>query len=472
MRTKYPKRNICTAKDYTSFLNGKRSQHKSCGFRVEKDELNEHLFDWQKDIVQWAIKKGRAALFEDCGLGKTIQQIEWGYQIHKKENKPILILAPLAVAEQTVLEGKKFGIDINICTEQNDIKNGLNISNYEKLHKFDVSCFAGVVLDESSILKSFSGVIKNKIIDMFAKTPYKLACTATPAPNDWTELGNHCEFLGVMSNQEMKASFFINDTKDTGNWRLKGHVKNNVFWGWVCEWAMVLTKPSDIGYSDTGFILPKITYHEHIIKSTAKTKGHMFVSQVSGMNERRSVRKETIGVRCRAAAELINTDNEKWVVWCNLNEEGVLLNRLIENSEEVAGRHSDLIKTTRMIDFANGKIQRLITKPKIGGMGMNWQVCHNAAFIGLNDSWESLYQAIRRIWRFGQAEETHVHIFIEEREGTVLKNIKLKDKNAQKMIDSTLSFVKDALKKETCSTKRTGIAYNPTKKMEVPGWMR
>lgn len=252
---------------YSDFLKQKELVDSPSGFCVDVDDLNPMLFDWQKVIVRWALRRGRAALFEDCGLGKTPQQLEWARIVSEREDAPVLIFAPLAVAEQTRQEGEKFGIPVRMCEDKSDIRNGVNITNYEKFHKFDASVFCGVVIDESSILKSFTGVFRNEVIGAFRSTKYKLACTATPAPNDYMELGNHSEFLGVMTRSEMLSTFFINDTGDTGKWRLKGHVKDNMFWEWLSSWAVMLSKPSDLGYDDDGFILPKLHYHEILLKA-------------------------------------------------------------------------------------------------------------------------------------------------------------------------------------------------------------
>ena len=457
---------------YEKFLQTKQFIDEKSGFEIDLNNLNPILFDWQKVITRWAIARGRAAIFAGCGLGKTLMQAEWCYQIHKKENNPILIIAPLAVSFQTIqLAKKEMGIDINLCENQDDIINGINITNYEKLHKFDASVLCAVCLDESSIIKAFSSSTRNQIIEMFSKTKYRLACTATPAPNDYIELGNHAEYLGSMTRVEMLSTFFINDTKDTGDWRLKGHVKNNIFWKWLSSWSVMIEKPSDIGFEDGVFILPEIIYHEHILKSTAKPKSGFFLKTAKTMEDRRHVRNDTIQERVNDAVNLINQDNDGWIIWVNLNPEGEFANKQIENSIEVAGRHSDEIKTDRMLGFSNGKYLRLISKPKIAGFGMNFQICSNAAFIGLSDSWEQFYQAVRRIWRFGQKNKVHIHIFIEEREGNVLKNIYRKEKQARAMLENMIINMKDLMQTELGQTSRTFIDYLPTKDMEIPEWL-
>lgn len=457
--------------EYKKFLEKKSIIDQKSGFKISLDKLNPMLFDWQKVLVQWLLMRGRAALFADCGLGKTPMQLDWAYQIHKKEKEPILILAPLAVSEQTQREGDKFNVEVNICKSDLDIINGINITNYEKLHKFNPDKFIGIVADESSILKNFAGKIRNEIIDMFGKTKYRLACTATPSPNDYTELGNHSEFLGIMSRSEMLATFFINDTANTGVWRMKGHVRDNIFWKWLASWAVMITKPSDIGFEDGNFILPEIKYHQHIIPTKEKPKFGFFPEIARTMDERRKVRRETVEIRCKEAANLINSTDDRWVVWCNLNPESETLGKIINESKEVAGRHDEEIKSKRMIGFAQGNLRRIITKPKIAGLGMNWQICSNAAFVGLSDSWEQFYQACRRIWRFGQQNEVNIHIFIEEREGAVLKNIQRKDDQAKIMISAMVCHMKEITKRELGHSKRTMVEYKPTEIMRLPKWI-
>ncbi len=457
---------------YQEFLTKKEIVDQNSGFEIDVKDLNPKLFDFQKAIVKWALMRGRAAVFAACGLGKSFCQLEWSYQIFKKEKKPILILAPLAVTYQTKQESEKLGIKINICESQKDVINGINITNYEKLHKYDVSKFIGIVIDESSRIKSFTSVTRNQLLESFKNTLYKLACTATPSPNDFEELGNHSEFLGIMTRMEMLSMFFINDTAHTGTWRLKGHVKDNIFWKWMSSWSVMFNIPSDIGFSDEGFILPKIHYHEHIIKPEGKPKRGLFHIEAKTLNDRRRVRKETIKVRSDEAAKLINSSNEKWIIWAGLNDEGDYLEKVINGSVQVAGRHTDEIKSKRMLDFANGKIEKLVTKASIGGWGMNWQICHNAAFIGLNDSFEMLFQAIRRIWRFGQTEETHIHIFLEEREGAVLNNIKKKNRLAKEMIKNMINNTKDLTKRLLMQTSNEQEEYNPQIEMRLPRWLK
>lgn len=459
---------------YSEFLSSKELINQPSGFLETGIVLNKNLFPFQKLLVKWSLRLGRSAWFEGTGMGKTIQQLEWANKVVQHESKPVIILAPLAVSGQTHQEGIKFGIDSKIVSSQSEVQTGINITNYEKLHKFDPSMFVGVVLDESSILKSFSGSTRNQIIHAFNRTPYKLSCTATPSPNDYTELGNQAEFLNIMSFSEMKSTFFVNDAGDTTNsWRLKGHVEDNVFWNWLASWGAVVTSPVDLGFKNDGFDLPKLTYFEHIIPASknAKRKG-LFLAEAGDLNDRRRIRKDTIQSRCEAAAKLINSTNDDWLIWCGLNDEGILLNKLINNSVEVAGRHSDEYKEEHLLGFANGNIHRLVTKPEIAGWGMNFQLCNKAAFVGLNDSWEMLFQAVRRIWRFGQTRPCEVHIFIEEREGKVLQNIKRKDEQARQMTKIMSSKMKHIVKTQVLRASRDYDSYEPGLDMEVPSWIQ
>jgi DNA modification methylase len=402
-------------------------------------ELNPMLFDFQKDIVKWALRIGRAAIFADCGLGKTPMQLEWAEHVPGD----VLLLAPLAVSQQTIREAKKFNIKkpIKYCRHQHEIQEGITITNYEMLKNFDASKFTGVILDESSILKSYTGKVRNMIIDSFKNTPFKLACTATPAPNDYMENGNHSEFLGILTRTEMLSMFFINDFKETQKWRLKGHAEDE-YWKWLCSWAVMLRKPSDLGYEDKGFILPKIKFHEHIIKvKNKKFKG--FFDEAITLSDRQRVRKESIEERALKCANEINKSDDIWLVWCNLNDESSKLKELINDSIEIKGSDSLEYKEKMMLEFSEGKIKCLITKPSISGFGMNWQHCHKMAFVGLSDSYEQFYQAVRRCWRFGQEKTVDVNIITADTEGAVVKNIKRKERNAMAMADNMVKHMKD-----------------------------
>ena len=449
--------------DYKSFLEKKTIVSKDTGFTVNRKDLNNNLFEYQKDIVIWALKKGKSAIFADCGLGKSLMQLEWAEKVHEETNGSILILAPLAVTEQTYREGIKFGINSKVVECQEDVINGINITNYEKLDKFDTSVFNGIVLDESSILKSFTGKVRNQIIDNFKNTPYKLACTATPAPNDYMELGNHSEFLGVMTRSEMLAMYFVHDGGNTSKWRLKGHA-TDVFWQWMSSWAVVITNPRDLDYEVEGYDLPKLNIHEIIVD------GDEPIVETLTLTQRRQARKESLEDRCKAASELVNNSDENWLVWCNLNDESKLLHELINDSVEVKGSDKAKHKTDSSISFANGDIKCLVSKPLIFGMGLNFQSCHNMIFVGLSDSYEQYYQAVRRCWRFGQEHEVNVYIVISAKEGCVKENIERKQEDANTMQQEMLKHTKEITKENIKATCRISTPYNNNLKMILPVW--
>ena len=432
---------------------------------IQKDvsELNPMLYSFQRDIVRWALAKGRAAIFADCGLGKTAIQLEWANQIIKAYGGMVLILAPIAVASQTVYEGMKFGILVNLCETADDLKQGINITNYEKLSKFKGTVFSGVVLDESSILKSFSGKTRNQIIDFFSSTPFRLACTATPAPNDYMELGNHAEFLGIMSYTEMLAMFFVHDGGQTSKWRLKGHAED-VFWEWMGSWAVVMESPQNLGYDIAGYDLPELRIHEII------ADGNETITESMTLTQRRQARKETLAQRCKAAADLVNNSSEQWLIWCDLNLESETLHKMIESSVEVKGSDKNTDKLNRMMGFSIGAYRSLVTKPSIAGFGMNWQHCHNMIFVGLSDSYEQYYQAVRRCWRFGQTDPVDVYVVISAKEGAVKDNIIRKEADSMKMRAAMIEQTKEITKKELKTTCRLSTPYEPSVRMILPKW--
>ena len=449
--------------EYNEFLKTKTIVTENSGFEIERDELNSNLFEFQKDIVKWALIKGKAAIFASCGLGKSLMQLEWANQVYKKTGKNVLILAPLAVTEQTYREGLKFGIPSTVVEDQKDIKPGINITNYEKLERFIIKDFAGIVLDESSILKAFTGKIRTQLIDTFKYTPYRLACTATPSPNDYMELGNHSEFLGIMTRPEMLAMYFVHDGGDTSKWRLKGHCKE-IFWQWMSSWAVVVTNPKDLDYKVEGYDLPKLNIHEVIVD------GDEPINEVMTLTERRNARKESLTERCEAAAKLVNESDEIWLIWCNLNDESKMLHELIDESVEVKGSDKAIHKTKSSTEFAEGNIKALVSKPLIFGYGMNFQKCHNMIFVGLSDSYEQYYQAVRRCWRFGQQHEVNVYIVISAKEGCVKENIDRKQELADIMQEEMLKHTKDITKKNIKKTCRITTPYTANIDMILPNW--
>lgn len=417
-------------KKYEKFLASKRMEQPPSGF--EPKGIPDALYPFQKDIVEWACRKGKAAVFADCGMGKTIMQIAWAQQVCNKTGGNVLIVAPLAVSAQTRREGETFGIPVNICRTQDDMEPGINITNYEMLQHFDSSKFDGVVLDESSILKSYTGSMRNMIIDQFKATPYRLACTATPAPNDFMELGNHTEFLGCMTRTEMLAMFFIHDGGDTSKWRIKGHAADK-FWDWVSTWAVMITKPSDMGYEDGAFNLPTLDIQTHVLESGMQDEDRLFPVAALTLSDQQTARRSTIDIKTDRIASLVNNSDDAWLIWCDLNAESEALRMAIPDAVEVKGSDSIEHKEDAMLGFSDGRYRVLITKPSIAGFGMNWQHCANVAFCGISHSYEQFYQAVRRCWRFGQTRQVDVHIVVTDMEQEVVHNVMRKKEDSIEM---------------------------------------
>lgn len=448
---------------YESFIAKKRETTPPTGFTVDRDALHESLFEFQRDIVRWALRRGRAAVFAMTGLGKTRMQVEWAEQIHRKTGGNVLLLAPLAVAQQTVREGAKMGYTLHLCRGHADVKPGVNVTNYEMLDHFDVSTFGGVVLDESSILKSFTGKVRTALIESFADTPYRLACTATPAPNDFMELGNHAEFLGVMSRSEMLSMYFVHDSGNTQKWRLKGHAETD-FWRWVASWGVMLEKPSDLGYADDGYDLPPLNMNDEVIEVEGE--------YATTLMQRKRARKETTEERVARAAELVNALDRPCIVWCDLNLESKLLHEAIPDSVEVKGSDKPKKKVQAFADFEAGNVRVMVSKPSIAGMGLNWQHCADMVFVGLSDSFEQVFQAIRRCYRFGQTRPVNVHMITTTREGATAENIKRKEDDFRRMIGEMVKYTKDITAKEIRATERDVTEYTPTEPMVIPAWLK
>ncbi len=414
--------------NYDAFIQRKIRKPRQHGFEAI-EPVNEQLYDWQQMIVRWAVKQGRCALFEDCGLGKTPQQLEWARQVCAHTGGAVLILAPLAVADQTVREGAKFGVSVKHVRQPEEIDaHGINITNYEKLDLFDdvLSDFAGVVLDESSILKAFTGKTRHKLTSAFANTPYRLCCTATPAPNDYTELGQHAEFLGVLTAPEMLATWFINDTANTGDWRLKKHAADD-FWRWVASWAACVSKPSDLGYSDEGFTLPPLNIEPIFVDcdETEAAGDELFRnSELSATNVNREMRL-TLKERCQSIARLVENSSEKWAVWCNLNSEQDELEQVLSDCVSVRGCDRDEHKITRENHWRTGDAKTMISKGSIFGYGMNWQHCHNLTYFP-SFSFEDFYQVVRRFYRYGQKHPVNCYIVLPRTANNVLRTLKEK----------------------------------------------
>ena len=431
--------------DYDDFVAKKRRSEVATGH--QPGDLNEHLFDFQHAIVSWAVRRGRAAIFADTGLGKTLMQLSWADEIANHTGGKVLILAPLAVSEQTIEQGQTFGIDVyRVPHGGTPTGPGIWITNYERMDTIDFESLSGVVLDESSILKSHDGKTRTALIESCQGVPYRLSCTATPSPNDFVELGNQCEFLGVMTRTEMLATYFVNDTGDTGTWRLKGWGASK-FWEWMGSWAVVLRNPSDLGFDGSKYILPAPQYHEHVVET--EVFGDLFSKPALTMTERRKAQRDSIEARCKALADVVNADNsEPWLIWCHLNDEAELLKSLIPGSVNVQGSDKPEKKSAAMLDFSHGNLRVLISKPSICGFGMNWQHAARMAFVGLNDSFEQFYQAVRRCYRFGQTRNVQVHIFTAENEGQILANIKRKEIQHHEMSANMIEHMRDIMNKE------------------------
>ena len=450
---------------YTTFLESKTSFAKECGLDISRDSLNPKLFDFQRDIVAWALRKGRAAIFADCGLGKTPMQLEWARNVPGD----VLILAPLAVGQQTEREGNKFGVDAKYLRKP-DGGVIVTVTNYEMLEHFPLGNYSGIVLDESSILKSYDGAFRTELTERARIVPYRLACTATPAPNDYMELGNHAEFLGVMTRTEMLSTFFVHDGGDTSKWRLKKHATKD-FWKWICSWAVMLRKPSDLGYDDRDFILPPLEIQDIMIDVAKPTDGFLFALPAITLEERRKARSITVEERAAKVAEIVATKpNEPWLIWCNLNTESEIAAKYL-GAVEVRGSDSREEKESRMLGFSAGDIRVLVTKPSIAGFGMNWQHCPNIVFLGLSDSYEQFYQAIRRCWRFGQTKPVNCYVVTSSQEGAVTENIKRKERDAQKMAEEMVNNMHELNQKEIRG-KGGKVGNNVIHRMDAgAGWI-
>lgn len=417
--------------DYIEFLQSKIKRVYEVGFDVDPETLNKNLFDFQRYIVAKAVKMGKYAVFADCGLGKTLIQLEWARLVSEHTQSPVLILCPLAVAGQTIKEGEKFGIPIERL--KSDVSGvGVYITNYDQLDNVNASQFSGVVLDESGILKNYEGSTKNLIIDFFQHTPYKLACTATPSPNDFMELGNHSEFLNIMPRNEMLAMYFVHDGGETAKWRLKGH-SEEIFWKWVASWAVMLTRPSDIGFSADGYDLPALNYIEKQIVTPNRDNGTLFndvaVSATDFNGELRLTKIE----RMSEVVEIVNNSDENFIIWIKQNEEGDYLKRLIPDAIEVRGNDSPEYKEKMLLGFANNEFRVLITKAKIAQYGLNYQNCRNQVFPSLDFSFEGLYQSIRRSYRFGQKNEVNIFIVTTDTMQNVIQSIRTKQTQFETM---------------------------------------
>ena len=487
------------SRDYGSFLEAKRRVDPMTGL-ADVPILPDQMFGFQRDITSWALRRGRAALFAGTGLGKSFMELAWADAVHRETGKDILHLAPLSVSAQMVREADKFGMSARHVRNQSECLPGTNITNYQKLDHFDVGAFGGVILDESSILKSTDGHYRTKLIESCAAIPFRLAATATPAPNDFMELGNHAEFLGVMSYTDMLATFFTHDGGETQKWRLKGHAEDD-FWKWMASWAVMLRKPSDLGYEDGGYNLPPLNQIQHQVAvdyAPSIETGMLFPMEASNLQERIAARRDTVSERVNLAKQIVCSARhatpasviskttltaspepsntfaklEPWVVWCQLNSEQDALERAFGDlAISIHGGHSEEEKEKLHQDWLDGKAPILIVKPSMFGHGLNWQHCNQCVFVGLNDSFEQVYQAIRRFWRFGQTKPVTVHFIASELEGAVVANLRRKEADADRMAAAMVRHMADLSSQQIRGTIRTVADYSPTKPFIIPSFI-
>ena len=459
-------------RDYESFIASKRKKIQPMGFDPI-GELNRHLFDWQATIVDWALRRGRAALFEECGLGKTLQQLAWAEQVVRKTNKPVILHCPVGVRAQTKREAEKFGIgcEVVVANDHTEVVNGINLVNYEKLHHFDPSVFAGVVLDESSVLKNYVGKTKRRLIESYRNTPYRLACTATPAPNDHMELGSHAEFLGICEREDMLSKYFVHDGSDTSKWRLRGHAVRH-FWEWVASWAVCVSKPSDIGGNDDGFVLPPLNVKRHVVSADQSQTVDGMLFNTSGLSATtiHEEKRLTCEARCSRVAEIVNAEDRFCVIWCDTNYEADALLSMVNDSLEIRGCHSEAAKERSLAMFTNGECKRLITKPSVAGFGMNWQHCNHQVFAGLSYSFESYYQAVRRCWRFGQKNPVDVDVVVAETESALESAIANKSSDHRLMQSEMSHAMRSATHREIGLDKGKAI-YITGKNAIIPSFL-
>lgn len=458
--------------DYSDYVFKKLSRVPPTGIESGFSVPNS-LFPHQSALTAWAIRRGRAAIFADTGLGKSRMQLGWADAVARHTKRPVLILAPLAVAPQTVLEGRSLDIEVAHCRDGSEVTGQrIVITNYDRLHRFNAGDFGAVVLDESSCIKHHDTKTLRTLLESFRDTQFKLCATATPAPNDWTELGTHAEFLGICTRQEMLAEFFTHDGGDTSVWRLKGHARH-VFWQWVSTWGAMVRKPSDLGFDDSAYALPPLHLHEHTVDTEMPTNGMLFAAEAQSLSERRDARRMSVEDRVRDCASIVNADaSESWVVWCDLNSEGDALTKAINGAVQIAGSDAVDVKEQRLADFAAGKFRVLVSKPSICGFGLNWQHAARMAFVGVTDSFESYYQAVRRCWRFGQTRDVHVHVFASTAEGAVVSNLKRKERDALAMAESLSVETRDAVMANVTGLRRQTNTYNASTRVSVPGFLK
>jgi hypothetical protein len=477
---------------YGDFLARKHRLPPSSGIACTPENVSEHLFGFQRHITAWAVRRGRAAVWADTGLGKTRIQADWLRLVLAGEGLG-LILAPLAVAQQTVREAAAIGVPVTYVRDQADVDQivrlkqirraaglagdqlplTIAITNYDRLHLINPAAFAAVVLDESSILKAYSGTVKRALVQAFCQTPYRLCCTATPAPNDLEELCNHADFLGVMSPAEMRSTFFIADSRgEFMRYRLKGHAKQ-AFYDWLASWAVACRTPGDLGFSDDGYRLPELAIADHYIETGWAAEGELFTPRLEGVTQRARVRRDTLGARVQSSAALIAAEpGEQWIAWTGMNAEADAITKAIPGAVNVQGSDDADTKAARLLDFAEGRIRVLVTKPSLAGFGLNFQACARMVFCGLGDSYEQYYQAIRRCYRFGQTQPVHVHIVLSDAERVIAQNVRSKERTAREMTAGLIAAISAENRRELFAGTSKGDGYEPSKSLTLPVWLR
>lgn len=438
-----------TTPTYAEFLAGKQRRLPRWGFECSPESLPDGLFGFQRDLTAWAVRQGRAALFADTGLGKTRMQLAWLDRMTDRADAPGLILAPLAVAQQTIREAQRIGLTLTYVRDAGEALTAVNhgvrllVTNYDRLHLIDPAMFAAVVLDESSVLKDVTTKTRDALIDAFADTPYRLCCSATPAPNDLTELANHAEFLGAATRREMLSTYFITDLQR--GWRVRGHAED-AMWRWVGGWARACRTPSDLGYPDDGYRLPALNLTPHLLPVNTAGEGELFAAELGGVGGRARVRRETLDARVARAAELVAAEpGEPWLLWCGLNAEAEALTAAIPGAVNVHGSMDADDKARHLLGFADGTVPVLVTKPSVAGWGMNWQQCARMAFVGLGDSYEAYYQCIRRCWRYGQTRPVDVHLILSQLEDQIAVNVRRKEAQARTALDYLIRVQREAV---------------------------
>jgi superfamily II DNA or RNA helicase len=458
-----------TTTDYHEFLATKARRVPERGLKRDSFDLHPSLFGYQRECTEFALRVGCGAQFLDTGMGKSFIELEWQRVLTEEHNKPTLMLAPIAVGQQHVKEARRFGIDARYVKSHDDVKPGINITNYERLHLFDPRAFCALAGDESSILKSFTGATTRKLMEFGSHIPYLMAATATPAPNDHMELGQHCQFLGVMDSSEMLARWFISDQSEMGRYRLKGYAVRP-FWAWVSSWARCLSKPSDLGYSDDGFILPKLETTLHAVEtdlSVGAEDGQLFRIPTTSATSIHTEKRLTADDRAEKVAEIVAREpNERWVIWVETNYDADAVLKRIPEAVEVRGSMTPDEKESRLVDFSEGNTRVILTKPRIAGFGLNWQHCARTVFAGVSFSYEAYYQAVRRFWRFGQHRPVHAHVVLAETELQIWQAITRKQSEHSAM----KSEMVEAMSRES-KTYSVRQGYAPTKKVELPRWM-